>query len=60
MALTTRAPGFYWVRFVGYEDWSIARYYVTSLSDGWNICGREELWDVSDFAEIGPRVEPPV
>lgn len=48
--------GFYWVRFRNENEWVVARRY----DDGeWMTCGNEVGWSQSEFAEIGPRIEPP-
>lgn len=48
-------PGFYWVHFKdNYEDdWTIAEL----TSKGWFIIGDEDSFDISDFFEVGSKIE---
>lgn len=58
-AAPDRAPGFYWVQLPD-GQWIVARYDHSALGETWTICGREEVWNESQFiAAIGPRVESP-
>jgi len=61
------AEGFYWV-LMRTGEWSVAQVDFIGDSDdekgdasawSWSAIGSEEPWALEDFAEIGPRIEPP-
>ena len=51
--MSTLKSGYYWIRQG--DEWSIAEW--DSEFDWWCVMGNDETFDVSEFDEIGPKIE---
>jgi hypothetical protein len=49
-------PGFYWVRNFDSGDWVIAELSTDPGRYPWTLLGTDEIYEASEFAEIGERI----
>lgn len=54
MGKTERKDGYYWVKYIGDRQWTIAKKIRDSIA--WIIIGIDGVFPEQAFLEIGPRI----